>query len=786
MLRMARRGRPPKKSGEITIKSRETQVFVGFLFVALGVSLFINNSLSGTIPQFILRNFGQTTYILGVISVCIGLRMIGVKIFLTADRFLTGLFLLLLTMLPLLNFWIEPEFGQVRALQGEGGGGIGMFIHELLYNLVGRAAEFGLLTAFLVLSISILSGISLAQFGDILNTVFTFFFRTLFGTVTYIGEKIPKPEIISHEKALNGGLTKEEEKELDLENSFNPKIKEMDVEEMDLPEIGMETAAASSGVAARTDAPKISISYGPDLQGKGKESEEELAEDEGLSDLEKDFKHRYENRFQNWTFAPLDLLDKPIPDPFKEEDIYDKSKLIEQTLATFKIQARVAKIFVGPAIIQYALNLAPGTKVSKLVGLAKDVSLALAASSESIRIASIGGTSLVGIEVPRKQGHIVRLREVLESQEMSRDVRRLPLAIGKDIRGDIVVEDLQQMPHILVAGATGTGKSVTINDLIVGFIMKFTPDEMKLILVDPKMVEMSLYNGLPYLLTPVITDMDKVVGVLEWAIHEMTQRYKLFKEKSVRNLDEFNESSPFKLPYIIMAIDEMADLILTKKAEVEQKIVRLAQLARATGIHLILATQRPSVAVITGLIKANIPARIALGVTSSIDSRVILDNVGAESLIGKGDMLVKSPDATKIRRVQAAYVSTKEIQRITDYIRQKAKNIMPDENWYMTEIQEMDTQVQVGQGGFTATDSTDDPLFKQSVSLVIQQGKASASSLQRYLKIGFNRAARLIDQMAVMGIVAEGSGSKPRDVLVGSLEEVFGEKGEKDVFGGED
>lgn len=781
---MAKRGRPSKKGNQITIKSRETQVFVGLVFVALGVSLFINNSLSGAIPQFILHNFGQTTYILGLIAAILGLKLIGIKFFATTDRFFFGLVIFLATLLPFLNYWIPDQSQALQSNQGDAGGVIGMIIHQNVQNIVGKTAEFGILAAFMVLAVSILSGISLAQFGEILNTLFTFFYRNIISIFNIFGKKNTEAEVVGNAKSeveVIGKPTlaaqKQEQKELDIENAFNPKVKQMDVEEMNLPEIGADPLKSDGA------SPKVTISYGRDLQSKG--SAEIAPGDEDLSELEREFKVKYTPMFTDWVFPALNLLEDATPKPFTE-DVHSRKKVIEDTLSTFKIQARVAKIFIGPSIIQYALNLAPGTKVSKLTALSKDISLALASSSESMRIASITGTSLVGIEVPRKDPDLVRIREVLESKEMSRDIRRLPLAIGKDIRGDIVAEDLQSMPHLLVAGATGTGKSVTINDILVGLLMKFSPDELRMILVDPKMVEMALYNGLPHLLTPVITEMDKVVSALDWAIYEMTQRYKLFKEKGVRNLAEFNEQSPFKMPYIIIAIDEMADLILLKKSEVETKIVRLAQLARATGIHLILATQRPSVNVITGLIKANIPARLALGVTSGVDSRVILDQTGAESLIGKGDMLVKSPDAGKIRRVQGALVTGKEIQRIADFMRDNAAKARGgNEDWYIGEITEMMEQNAGGSGeGTMNVDAADDPLFRQAVALVIQQGKGSSSSLQRYLKIGFNRAARLIDQMTEMGILAPGSGSKPREVLASSVEEVFGGKND-DPFNGD-
>ena len=395
--------------------------------------------------------------------------------------------------------------------------------------------------------------------------------------------------------------------------------------------------------------------------------------------------------------------------------------------------------------------------------------MALAAPSDAIRIEAIAGTNLIGIEVPRQKPHMVRVREVLESSEFKRGVRLLPLAIGKDIQGNIITLDLHSMPHLLIAGATGTGKSVTLNDIIVGLLMNFSPDELRLILVAPKMVEMALYNNLPHLLTPVITDMDKVVGALEWLIFEMQSRYKLFKEKRVRNLEEFNKQSDYKLPYIVLIIDEMADLILTKKGDVEQKIVRLAQLSRATGIHLILATQRPSVNVITGLIKANIPARIALGVTSGVDSRVIIDQTGAENLIGKGDMLIKTPDVAKLRRVQGAYVSTKEIQKLSDYIKRYVEEKYDiKEPLYLDEV----TEPNGANLGVGTLGGISDPLLKQAIELVIKQRKASASSLQRYLKIGFNRAARLIDEMQELGIVSPPNGSKPRDVLISSMDEL--------------
>jgi S-DNA-T family DNA segregation ATPase FtsK/SpoIIIE len=773
---MARRGRP-SKSKQLTIRSRETQVFLGLVFVVIGASLCFNSSLPGTIPVLMQSNFGQTTIILGAISIVIGLRMIGVKSYVSSERFLSGLFLLLLAALPLLSAVADKgdtSLSYSLSVQARGGGSIGAAMHQWLQEFLGRPAEVGVLWATVVLAVSIISGISLEQAGEILTAIFGGIGKLFALLVSAITGKVPadadhKPEIVSRNDQKAGKDGSGLDRELDLENTLNPQVKEVDVSDMDLPDIDADKGPTKSADVG----PRISMSFGPDLRGSAHNIEDDV---DGLqvSDIEQDFITKYERKFDGWTTIPLSLLDPPETKQLQKEDLIDKSKIIEKTLDSFKIQARVAKVYVGPSVVQFALNLAVGTKVSKVKNLAKDIGLALAASSDTIRIETIGGTSLVGIEVPRKLGRMVRASEVIGSSEMDRKVRKIPLALGADIRDEIVTIDLDSMPHLLVAGATGTGKSAAINTILTGLLMKFTPDELRLILVDPKMVEMALYNGMPYLLTPVITEMDKVVHTLDWAIFEMTQRYKLFKEKMVRKLEEFNEKSSYKLPNIVIVIDEMADLMLTKKGDVEQKIVRLAQLARATGIHLILATQRPSVNVITGLIKANIPARIALAVTSGIDSRVIIDQQGAESLIGKGDMLVKTPDNGKIRRVQGAFVSTKEVQKVTDYIRAQGLQIDPSGEWNIQGIEDFNVD---GGGNATgvsgeAEQEVHDPLFRQAVELVIQQRKGSASTIQRYLKIGFNRAARYIDLMEKIGVVSHANGSKPREVLVGSMDEV--------------
>lgn len=769
---MAKRGRPSKSKG-LTIKSRETQVFLGLVFVAIGGSLFFNNSLPGTIPLLIQSNFGQTTYVLGAISIVLGLRMVGVKTFVTSDRFLTGLLLLLIAALPLFSAIADQgdqTLSYSEAVQARGGGSIGAAMHQWLQSFLGRPAEVGVLWATVILSLSVISGLSLEQAGEVLTAIFSFignFFGSLFQAMTgKVPESERRPEIMNAQTQELRRNAKQEDglHELDIENTLNPQIKELDIADVDLPELDADKAPGKHG-----GDPKITMSFGQDLRGNKWEDGENVQ----ISDLEQEFRNRYVEKFKKWTMVPLELLDPPETETTeKGEDLIEKSKLIEKTLSSFKIQARVAKVYVGPSVVQYALNLAVGTKVSRVKALSHDIGLALAASSDSLRIETIGGTSLVGIEVPRKIGRTVRISEVIGSSEMSRKTKKLPLALGADIRNEISVIDLYSMPHVLVGGATGTGKSVAINTILTGLLMKFTPDELRLILVDPKRVEMTPYNDIPYLLTPAIDDMDKVIHALDWSIHEMAQRLQLFKEAKVRNLEDFNEESTYKIPNIIIVIDEMADLMLTKKGDVEQKIVRLAQLARATGIHLILATQRPSVNVITGLIKANIPARISLAVTSGIDSRVIIDQQGAETLIGKGDMLVKTPDNAKIRRLQGAFITTKEVNKVTDYIRTQAMQLDPEGDWCMPGIDEFQGTAGTTSGNGEVGEEIHDPLFRQAVELVIQQQKGSASTIQRYLKVGFNRAARYIDLMEKIGIVAGSNGAKPREVLVTSISEV--------------
>lgn len=446
---------------------------------------------------------------------------------------------------------------------------------------------------------------------------------------------------------------------------------------------------------------------------------------------------------------------------------------LEQTLQNFGVKVHVTNASCGPSVTRYEIQPEQGVKVSKIVGLADDIKLNLAVTDLRIE-APIPGKAAVGIEVPNNENTAVMLRDLLESSEFKNSRSGIPFAVGKDIAGKTVVADIAKMPHLLVAGATGSGKSVCINTLIMSIIYKANPDDVKLIMVDPKVVELSVYNGIPHLLIPVVTDPKKAAGALNWAVAEMEKRYKLFADYNVRDLKGFNEKIeqlepgdgvPKKMPKIVIIVDELADLMMVAPGEVEGAICRLAQLARAAGLHLILATQRPSVNVITGLIKANMPSRIAFSVSSGVDSRTIIDMNGAEKLLGKGDMLFYPTGYPKPVRVQGSFVSDKEVQKVVDYLIEHNGNAS-----YSEEIEEhVNANTGAGQGmpgAALESGSERDTYFVEAGKLIIDKDKASIGMLQRMFKIGFNRAARIMDQLAEAGVVGEEEGTKPRKILM--------------------
>ena len=472
---------------------------------------------------------------------------------------------------------------------------------------------------------------------------------------------------------------------------------------------------------------------------------------------------------EHYEFPPIQLLSEPDKKPNKasKKAVADTATRLQKTLYSFGVSAKVENVSVGPAITRYELRPAEGVRVSKIANLADDIALSLAA--ETIRIeAPIPGKQAVGIEVPNAENEVVHFREIVDTDSFRNHKSKLAFAVGKDVGGQEVVADISKMPHVMIAGATGSGKSVCINTLIASIIYKAKPSEVKLVMIDPKVVELSVYNGIPHLLIPVVTDPKKAAGALAWAVQEMENRYAMFASKGVRDLKGYNESienegGAGKLPHIVIIIDELADLMMVAKNDVEDAICRLAQKARAAGMHLVIATQRPSVDVITGLIKANIPSRIAFAVSSQVDSRTILDMAGAEKLLGKGDMLFYPAGAPKPTRVQGAFISDKEVEKIVDFIKDNS-----------SATYNYDIIKQIENAGSTDKelaqqqddDDNTDPFLMDAIDVVVETGQASTSFIQRRFKVGYARAGRIIDQMEERGIISGYQGSKPREVLM--------------------
>ncbi len=462
---------------------------------------------------------------------------------------------------------------------------------------------------------------------------------------------------------------------------------------------------------------------------------------------------------QAWEYPPLSLLTEAVTTKADRGDIKKNAGIIEKTLESFGVSARVVEVNLGPAVTQYALEIALGTKLSKVTALANDLALALAAPTGQIRIeAPIPGRSLVGVEVPNRSLEFVNLKRMLASDQFRKSKSKLNVALGLNVSGEPVIADIDKMPHILIAGSTGSGKSVCIHSFLTTMLFRASPSEVKFILVDPKRVELTQYNGIPHLLTPTIVDPKEVLSALNWSIKEMDRRYKLFAEVGVRNIGGYNELAGFAaLPYIVIVIDELADIILFSPTSVEDAICRIAQMARATGIHLIVSTQRPSVDILTGLIKANISSRIAFNVSSQVDSRVIIDTPGAEKLLGRGDMLFIPPDQAKPSRIQGTFVSESEIKKLIDFL--KKIGVSPG---YTEEVTKTPTRAQLEK--IEEVEEKDD-LFDDAVRTICNYDRASASLLQRRLKVGYARAARILDQLEKAGIIGPAEGSKAREVF---------------------
>jgi S-DNA-T family DNA segregation ATPase FtsK/SpoIIIE len=639
-----------------------------------------------------------------------------------------GVIILFLVILVILHLVLVPgEISRSEALsilwrnglQGWGGGILGALFSVAFYYLLGRTGTFILTVALSLISLTLLTGVPFSRLMKIAGGLFVNMLRTV-------------------KSWLERFIFVEEEAVIETAKE-RPKREEK-----------------------KPDTPVI-IDYSAHLPAVEDPPEEENPEDDFCDTAPAlQVEEQPETLDNNYNLPPLELLKKPlkVKSSRLNKELIENVRILEETLGNFGIKICVSEVHKGPAITRYEIQPAPGIKVSRIMRLADDIALSLAAAAVRIE-APIPGKAAMGIEVPNKEVSIVCLREILETTEFHDAASKLSIALGKDIAGNPIIADLSKMPHLLIAGATGSGKSVCLNTIICSVLYKATPAEVKLLMIDPKMVELITYNGIPHLVAPVVTDPKKAASALRWAVREMESRYELFASQGVRDIVKYNQQAAHTkemhkpLPYILVVIDELSDLMVIAPVDVEDAICRLAQMARAAGIHLLIATQRPSVDVITGVIKANIPSRIAFAVSSQIDSRTILDMSGAEKLLGRGDMLFLPVGALKPLRIQGAFVTESEVEETVNFL------IKQGDPAYMAEFpsQQEETAEDLDYG---------DTLFIDAAKLVIDMGHASASLLQRRLRVGYTRAARLIDILEAKGIVGPFEGSKPRDVLITS------------------
>jgi DNA segregation ATPase FtsK/SpoIIIE, S-DNA-T family len=734
-----------KKKKPLTIQSSETKILIGLVLFLVGLTTLISPFLMDQSPLF-----DNITLMLGYASIAWGILLIYTSFFLLTKKkkFVSakqsiGLFLFSVCLNILLSFWlIEEQLNSPEALKGAGGQ-LGKFLHLSLNNFFGGLIEIIIVLIILVISFSLITGTTLEQIRDFLE------------------DSVPEGE----------------EKEGFSLRSFFKKL----APTQDLKDIKIEEEEDQDEAPKVESEEEIQRRLDNILTEEKSKDEADIAQEESLDEISPDKaelpdvddvedKEPEKPRYQNWKFPSVDILQEGEIQEQDKELYKEKALVIEQTLRSFGIQAKVVAVAVGPTVLRFSLSISVGVKVSRIKNLSNDLALALASQTSSVRIeAPIPGTSYVGVEIPNPTPNFVYAKEMITRLKKEKDKYELPLILGKDITAKTRIRDLAKIPHLLVAGATGTGKSVAINSLLTGLLMTKSPDEVKFLMIDPKMgVEMAIYNGIPHLLNPVITDSEAVINALQWAIEEMMRRYRQLKQVRVKKLTEYNKKMGYlAMPYIVVVVDEMADLILTSGVDVETKIQRLAQMGRAVGIHLILATQKPTVNVITGLIKSNIPGRMAFAVATGVDSRVILDESGAETLLGNGDMLYKDQTTPKALRIQGTNTTTEDSESVIEAIKEQIEDEEPKYSEDLTEAIEKGPADDILNGKRER-----DPEFEKALAVVVSTQKASASFLQRKMRIGYNKAARIIDQLHAAGVVGPQKGSKPRDVLITSPDEI--------------
>ncbi|GIM27789.1 DNA translocase FtsK [Clostridium polyendosporum] len=747
-----------------TIKDKNSDI-TGILLIALSLIMMISlyTSSAGYLSYFskffFVSLIGMGAFILPIYLIYIAILYIKTKGEVTLSKTFWGVTVLIINTLLLIQTITFREFYDETSLMNSlraivfakssvHSGIIGFLINFPIYKLVGSVGCYIIFISFYFICSIILFDFTLEDIGfNIIKTI-----PKNRSTKDKNQDTLVKDEFI---KIEDKRIPDKEE----FINGINNKIKILDF---------MKSSSIHEEVGGEEAVSRNTIVENKNIEVHNRENEKQKTslDNEMKEVVNKELSEKLMDPSNNveYQYPSTGVLNINTNLKMKKEDKKDlisNAAKLEETLNSFGVEAKVIQVTKGPSVTRFELQPSAGVKVSKIVNLSDDIALSLAASGVRIE-APIPGKSAVGIEVPNKELTAVFLREVLESDEFINTSNKLAFALGKDIGGKCVIADLSKMPHLLIAGATGSGKSVCINTLIISILYKYSPNEVKLLMIDPKVVELNVYNGIPQLLIPVVTDPKKAAAALNWAVNEMTRRYKLFADNGVRNVESYNllfskGIVSEKLPWIVIIVDELADLMMVCPNDVEDYIARLAQMARAAGMHLVIATQRPSVDVITGVIKANIPSRISFAVSSQVDSRTILDSSGAEKLLGKGDMLFYPVGESKPLRIQGAFISEGEVEKVVSFIKGTSSEIS-----YESDIIE-----HINSESTQATISDDrDELLDEAIRIVVETGQASTSFLQRKLRIGFNRAARIMEQLEENNIISEKDGSKPRQVLI--------------------
>lgn len=731
------RGR--KKSLKFKIKTDTFKSIVGIFlifFTALSYVAFVlpDYSVNSQISEVYRKFFGYAGYLIPVIFLFTGFLMIGFRWKLLQTRIFLGLLAVSISASALLHVFYSGKEAYKVAMKGNGGGLVGYKLSQELSDAISSYGAFFVFAFILLVGILLLSDISTER------------------VIVFAGKLV--------DKIKGFGIPGLSLKLPTLPKNSNT-TKPISIIEADAVVINEEGRSVASEVEIL---PPPSEPLAQSISDSLVSSSARKTQLTTLASIGKDeSKLPYTNKV--WEYPPRELLVEAPNVSFDMNEVKRRQKTIEDTLKSFGIKVDQAGYNVGPTVTQYAYGVPPGTRIAKISNLQVDLAMALESPTGSVRLEiPIPGRNAMGVEVPNSVKSYVYFKDVLQSDQMRGLKSKLGIGLGKDVAGMPRVYDIAKMPHLLVAGATGSGKSVFLHSIMFSMLYRASPQEVKFILIDPKRVELVNYNGIPHLISPVITDMEKAPSAFRWASNEMARRYKLFEAARARNIEAYNEKSGFQaLPYVVIIVDELADIMTVDPASVERSIIRLSQLSRATGIHMILTVQRPSTDILTGVIKANIPCRVAFNVTSQVDSRVIIDQAGAEKLVGRGDMLFVPPDASKPTRIQGCWISDGEISKLVDWL--KNTGFIPD---YKDEV--MDTPDEEKRAGAVVDGKEVDELYERAKEAVTIAGKASTSFLQRRLSIGYARAARIMDQLQENGVVSSPDASRERQVLISPID----------------